>query len=423
MEKNKKMIAGILEYYKNRLAVRESLHVNKGLITISLKEYLQKVSEYESVQGLEREELIRLNQRKQKYMIENVDQVLLTEEQQARIIELLAMALDSYEFSDLYYCEDISFAVRLLISAKEKTDDLEEKKEINDYLTLFNNYFKFDESMRCDFSFVRDQFIIKPEDWNASPIFKSENETIKIDNIGKDLFFLDDLFCGYIGNQYCLIQKIHQGEKIYYKPLFLDEDFNKEYEAKTIKGLISLRSVLHRDKLEYLEQEIYSLDSLQNTLLAHNVSITNPECEIEKYKNMAKIAANWWTERIKNPIYDNCDNSLTGMMSRAFMLSINNSEPEVSTEQINKFEKELYNHILMEMLLSLSISGDIDINLDVDYNPCRLLNKCAINAKMTRDFPWKTSMWISGDKITARCGCNGECETLYSDDPAKRKKL
>lgn len=115
----------------------------------------------------------------------------------------------------------------------------------------------------------------------------------------------------------------------------------------------------------------------------------------------AQKAAKWWADHIRNgaPL-DNGDTSETGLFTMLMAIGLQDrAQKAMPPTAVDKFEEALKN--------SLIANTDLGVTLMVDYHPCGLLSdaldKSGIKDTMTA-LPWKTSMWIDGDKITFRLG-------------------
>lgn len=121
----------------------------------------------------------------------------------------------------------------------------------------------------------------------------------------------------------------------------------------------------------------------------------------------ANKAAKWWADQLRGHAkLDNGDNSETGFFGMALGMILQEREKsKQSTEQMDKFEKELADALIRD---NTSCFG-------VDYHPDYILELAAENAGLPlgmTTLPWKTTMWIDGDKVTVRCGYGAEAVTL-----------
>jgi hypothetical protein len=118
----------------------------------------------------------------------------------------------------------------------------------------------------------------------------------------------------------------------------------------------------------------------------------------------AKKAAKWWADHLRNGAkLDNGDNSEAGAMT--MMLGLLLQSKTAPAIDADAFEKSLVS-VLLE---------DDSNYVGVDYHPDWVLSTAAeragVNLSMA-SLPWKTSMWISGDKIAVAVGYGAEHTVL-----------
>lgn len=115
-------------------------------------------------------------------------------------------------------------------------------------------------------------------------------------------------------------------------------------------------------------------------------------------KETARKAARWWADFLRNGApMDNGDKSNEGGMTMMLALLLQSQIQKGHTPQsIDRFEDLLVSRIMKENTRYIG----------VDYHADPTLSECAKEAGIVVDgaLPWKTSMWINGDKITVRCG-------------------
>lgn len=125
-------------------------------------------------------------------------------------------------------------------------------------------------------------------------------------------------------------------------------------------------------------------------------------------EEVAAIAARWWGDLLMEPpSHDNGDafQSVFGRLLAA-------SEPAVTPAQRDAF--------VAALARSIEQAADDYVFIDVDYDPCRMLQDAAATAGIvgTERFPWKTRMFIDGGKITVARGYGAAFETIW---PAPRR--
>lgn len=116
-----------------------------------------------------------------------------------------------------------------------------------------------------------------------------------------------------------------------------------------------------------------------------------------------KVAAKWWADRLRNIEVDNFnigEKNDVGLFAMIFGASFAiNKKPSASN--INKFEE----------LLAETIKEQVEVRgsliLSCDYHPNYILEDIAQKAGISKDvFPWKTTMWITKDKVTVKARYN-----------------
>ncbi|ACA57539.1 hypothetical protein FDC45_15835 [Clostridium botulinum] len=124
-------------------------------------------------------------------------------------------------------------------------------------------------------------------------------------------------------------------------------------------------------------------------------------------KEIAKIASEWWADKVANTKFDNGDDSSNGEIATCLAVMNTKSVASISKEKfINKLS-----HIIEEQLLK-----EFNIELSVDYRACRELNESAEYAGISKNnFPWKTAMWIGKNHISVSYGYRAKEEYLYAN--------
>lgn len=116
-----------------------------------------------------------------------------------------------------------------------------------------------------------------------------------------------------------------------------------------------------------------------------------------------RVAVDWWAKSIRDPEYNNGDDSFTGAMTKSLAQMISDVHP-VTEEAIEKFKVAL-THLLKTTSLRF---------LSTDYGPGRDLALCADVAEVDYSrFPWKTCMWLDEGKVIVSAGYQAPIETLW----------
>jgi len=123
----------------------------------------------------------------------------------------------------------------------------------------------------------------------------------------------------------------------------------------------------------------------------------------------AKRAAELWKRMLAKPKFDNGDNSLTGGMAVAMVSMI---ETNTSTELLDAFGEKLVEKIMTPCERSPDYYEAT--RLIVDYGPCPALDEAAKEVGLKVQFPWKTSVNVYSDTVTARYGYSAETINHYA---------
>ncbi|HEY5588230.1 MAG TPA: hypothetical protein VIK86_04650 [Candidatus Paceibacterota bacterium] len=132
-------------------------------------------------------------------------------------------------------------------------------------------------------------------------------------------------------------------------------------------------------------------------------------------QEIAKIAAEWWVDKISDPKFDNGDNSSTGFLGMALASML--VEPVINDSK-DKFI------LYLSKLIEHDLEERDNIILDVDYHPCKNLRDASEYANISNNnFPCKTVMWIDKNHISVRYGYRAEEEFLYSNKLFWKKRI
>lgn len=130
----------------------------------------------------------------------------------------------------------------------------------------------------------------------------------------------------------------------------------------------------------------------------------NPKIEGE-YPEYVTAAVDWWTNAIASPKQDNGEE----LGATLAIFAATQKKKERSTKDVKKFKKVLADGIEKQIKLYGYCS------LGVDYNACQLLMEASKELKLDSmlDFPWKTHMRITPDKVEVSCGYGAPLETIW----------
>ena len=123
---------------------------------------------------------------------------------------------------------------------------------------------------------------------------------------------------------------------------------------------------------------------------------------------VARIAARWWGSKIEGHGSRHDNGDITFGSIYAGMLADMSTE-EADDEKVNRFID-----FLAESIVERNKESGREVTLDCDYHPCTMLLDCAEKAEINKNnFPWKTSMRISPDKIVVSNGYGQPWEVIW----------
>lgn len=135
---------------------------------------------------------------------------------------------------------------------------------------------------------------------------------------------------------------------------------------------------------------------------------------------VAVAAANWWAQQIGCPQFK----AVTGDEPRAerdplelagvMAAMLAHSHP-VTEDAGQKFAALLAKHISDSLTRQQAAGRVYGVTLSVDYGPDRTLGDIAEAAGVsTSRFPWKTTMWVQPDYVTASLGYGANARLVWS---------
>ena len=126
----------------------------------------------------------------------------------------------------------------------------------------------------------------------------------------------------------------------------------------------------------------------------------------------ANAAATWWANKVCSPTFDNGDSSDGGVTSMLGMLSASLT-PYPSNIQLTKMIEVLGAKIDER----LAKHPEYGFTLHVDYGPDPMLYEVANEVGIsTNRFPWKTTMWINLNYVTASVGYHGRTILIWASE-------
>lgn len=128
---------------------------------------------------------------------------------------------------------------------------------------------------------------------------------------------------------------------------------------------------------------------------------------IKTNRELAELTAEWWTNNLKKPVFDNGDDSPAGIFTSILQQSL---VTEITDKQLDMFKNRLADFV--EKGLD---ANKFDIMLSVDYNPCLPLYEIAKLCGISEhNFPIKSHTNTKKERVVARLGYSGEFKILYA---------
>lgn len=136
-----------------------------------------------------------------------------------------------------------------------------------------------------------------------------------------------------------------------------------------------------------------------------------------------EVAAAWWAEALRRELPgDNGDPTAFGL---AWMLR--STQPTPDEAQLERFRRLLAWAIAWQLARAPDIWNPRDLNrgaaveprvLAVDYGACGTLRFAKQHARIERDFPCKTTMWLAPGSVRVRDGYGSREQVLYPAEGA-----
>lgn len=114
-------------------------------------------------------------------------------------------------------------------------------------------------------------------------------------------------------------------------------------------------------------------------------------------------AVKLWVDALARPVYDNGDNSGSGILALGMVAQQSrNNTPEVLEKFAVELKKQIQNSRNQEW-----------VSIDVDYNPCRMLADAAQAAGLDMPFPWKHRMCVTEQSVEFSRGYGRRGDQYY----------
>ena len=165
-----------------------------------------------------------------------------------------------------------------------------------------------------------------------------------------------------------------------------------------------------KNNLSFLISNIYTKESLRETLTAFNKYISMLPEERDEIETVVETATSWWVDNFSNslnPFDSEIEDEVTASLRNFYRETLGTFNIN-RQNRIPKFKEVLGNRIRLLLLSRYSFY------LSTDYSPNGELALAMKEAKLKGTFPIKTLMDISPDKIEVRKGYSSPFEVIYS---------
>lgn len=443
-EDARKLIAeASANFLRSRLELSQELVSDRKESTITLQDYIREVED-------NRDDREVLEYLKNKYS----HNIILNSSEIESLVSLIRESLTKYSIGDVAYFTSfshlVSDAVRNYINNLSTDSPLTEEEIMYKATASKFGYLKFGDDYhfgidsrvdgRVSWGYF-DEFDIRDSQNNlVAKIGLDGTDKMVAENIEKKeehIFFAKDLFMGSLykseDNQHysTLFLRKKIDDKEYMKAIIIDDKlypitsklYPTQEDGDCAVVVSDMNTALQLRGCSYLVEDIYNGYDLYSIVNVWNNLLELTEEDIQKMNSAIEVASNWWADAIKNPSFDNGD-PFTSIF--ATLLTADMDKP--SNDKVEKFKKYLADEIRKGI-----IENPNYFTLSVDYDPDEHLSKAASKAHLdtsVASFPWKTTMFVTRDKVSVRAGYGAAEEVLYdanqssmSDDGENIKKI
>lgn len=127
-------------------------------------------------------------------------------------------------------------------------------------------------------------------------------------------------------------------------------------------------------------------------------------------------AAKWWADKLSDinaGHFCNGDDSREGGFV-CLMYTVEALSNQPSEEKISEFESRLAN------IIKERVEESGSLILETEYGPLGILCDVSDELKISPSvFPWKTTMNIIKNKVTAKMGCDKEFSVIFQEESKK----
>lgn len=370
----------------------------------------------------------------EKFVRCNVDFIVMTECQIDELMSYIKESIEKYGVvSTNYYNE--TFYIRSVLErfvSKIKEDNSKESSAKLEKVETFLAFVRasenvgFCELLEGHISYTDNKFYISTH--NSKLVCKINedgiNEVTSNELEDEDLLLADKMYLGNLtGNESmnCIfLEKIVNGQRrvkaISYNQEIYDvygfDESQIENSNKSEKAFLydKLNDYFEKMEFPFLCSNIFTKDSLFETIGAFNKLCKMSLEERKEIENIIDIATSWWVNNSSSYCFDDAIEGQIGENLNLLEEMFPNDADVLNKKQIKKFKETLGNKIRV-ILLSRHICG-----LHVEYCPEGELADAIKESKINSHFPIKTRMTITRDKIEVQKGYGSPVEVIYSKD-------
>lgn len=134
---------------------------------------------------------------------------------------------------------------------------------------------------------------------------------------------------------------------------------------------------------------------------------------IKNAPNPGAAAGAWWAFALRDPNFDNGDDSTAGAMAQNLAQILSEGNPQEASS-LEIFAGKLASKVNE----ALARAGDWGISVRVDYHPDIMLSEAADEANLTipmMAWPWKTNMSVTASRVSVRAGYGADSEVIWGE--------
>ena len=363
----------------------------------------------------------------------NADSIVMSEEQIDELMLYIKESIEMFGLNSTDFYNENDFVRKVLSQFVEKLSETKDKA-IEDKIKRANNFLTFayaDENvgfcqtLEGHISYDNGYFFISTHNSKLVCKINKEgiNEVTTNELEDEDLLISDNMYTGSLTNDEnmnCIfLEKIINGQRKMKAISYDQEVYDIAGEKNRADNIIPFKRAVIYDKmndffkknnLSFLISNIYTKESLRETLTAFNKYISMLPEERDEIETVVETATSWWVDNFSNslnPFDSEIEDEVTASLRNFYRETLGTFNIN-RQNRIPKFKEVLGNRIRLLLLSRYSFY------LSTDYSPNGELALAMKEAKLKGTFPIKTRMDISPDKIEVRKGYSSPFEVIYS---------